>query len=155
MKHIEYGMEYFKESSSFMSKWADKETCEACKALLITPDFLLNNKISRDVMEKVVSTICVTLGIEGGEKSVCKGAVDTMADQLLPAITGGILSPQRVCDEYFHFCQDPVIKELSAESFVERVLKNKPESLKANTFVDDLYKEIAADTKPRKIIRSI
>ena len=54
---------------------------------MLVPDFILNNKVSRGMLETVIADICHYLGIEGGEKSVCTGAVDTMADYLLPALT--------------------------------------------------------------------
>jgi len=95
------------------------------------------------------------MGIYGGVKSVCSGAVEIMSLSVLPALAEGVLSPQRVCDETFHLCSDPVIDELSADKFVERVIGSKPESLKNNDFVDNLYKKIKEDTSPRPIIRSV
>ena len=78
-----------------------------------------------------------------------------MGPYLLPAIANGELSPNRVCNEYFHFCSEPDIQELSLPAFVERVLSDKPDIIKNNDFIQNIYKQIAADPNQRKIVRSI
>ena len=78
-----------------------------------------------------------------------------MAKSLLPAIAGGILSTQRVCDEYLHLCPKPDIKELDIEAYVFKVLSEKPDIIKDNNFVDEIYEKIANDKSQRKTIKSI
>jgi hypothetical protein len=95
------------------------------------------------------------MGIEGGERSVCSGAVKMMADELLPAIAQGILSPQRICDEYLHLCPKPDIEELDVEAYVYKQLSEKPDIIKNNDFMDKIYQKIAADKNDRKTIKSI
>jgi hypothetical protein len=50
------------------------------------------------------------------------GAIDSMAEILLPSLAHGILSPQRICDETLGFCKSPKIQELSADEYVEKRL---------------------------------
>ena len=103
-----------------MEDYQSMLTCDFCQAALVTPDFILENKEIRKVMELVAIELCVSLDIEGGERSVCSGAVKMMAESLLPSIAEGILSPQRVCDELLHLCPKPDVKELDVEAFVFR-----------------------------------
>ena len=106
-------------------------------------------------MEFVASELCITLGIEGGEPSVCRGTVSLMANQLLPAIAEGILSPDRVCDEYLHICNQPHIIEEDIDSYVHNLLSQKPSYIQNNTFIDDLYRKIESDPNPRETVRAI
>jgi hypothetical protein len=76
-----------------MEYYQSKLTCDLCQTALVAPDFLLTNKEIRKALDFIATEICVKMGIEGGERSVCSGAVKMMADELLPAIAYGILSP--------------------------------------------------------------
>jgi hypothetical protein len=62
-----------------------------------------------------------------------------MTVSLIPSLTKGVLSPQRICDEVLHLCASPKIVELSAEEYVQKQLNSKPDLIKNNTFIDDLY----------------
>lgn len=90
-----------------MSSLESKVACDVCTATLAPTDWFLTNSKVRDVLDWIAAEVCIKEGIEGGKKSVCDGAVSMMAKQLLPAIAEGILSPQRVCDEYLHLCKNP------------------------------------------------
>lgn len=78
-----------------------------------------------------------------------------MANSLLPAIAQGIMSPQRICDEYLHLCANPHITEQNVDDYVNNLLASKPEIIKNNDFVDNLYKEIASDPNHRETVRAI
>jgi hypothetical protein len=114
----------------------------------------LNQNITK-ILEYLATHICITFGIEGGEKAVCQGAVSTMAGSLLPAIAEGIMSPQRICDEYLHLCGNPHIIEQDVDTYVNNLLASKPEIIKSNDFVDNLYKKISSDPNPRETVRAI
>lgn len=118
-------------------------------------DGFLNSSTIRSILEKAIGDLCVEFDIEGGEKAVCHGAVNTMADSLLPAIAEGILSSQRVCTEYMHLCDSPDIGQLDVNDYVKKVLSDKPESIKNNDFVDSLYDKIKSDKNERPTIRQI
>lgn len=107
------------------------------------------------VLKEISLLVCEEFKIYGGVHSVCKGAIDMMATPLLPAVADGILSSFRVCDELLHLCPRPVIKELSAEDYVESKLAAKPAKIKHNDFVNGLYKKIANDSGSREVVRSI
>jgi hypothetical protein len=62
-----------------------------------------------------------------------------MVISLAPSLTKGVLSPERVCNEVLHLCISPKIIELSAEEYAKKQIASKPEWIKNNTFVDDLY----------------
>ena len=119
------------------------------------PQSILLNKTITEILEKLATHICISFGIEGGEKAVCQGAVSTMANSLLPAIAEGIMSPQRICDEYLHLCGSPHITEQNVDDYVSNLLASKPEIIKNNDFVDNLYKKIASDPNKRETVRAI
>jgi len=76
---------------------------------------LTNDFIRLDILEPLALLVCEGFKIEGGKKSVCMGAIDSMAQVLLPSLAHGIFSPLRVCDEILGFCKSPDIQELSAD----------------------------------------
>ena len=130
-------------------------TCGLCSAALWPLDEFLINKTIRKGLEWVTMEACEKYKIYGGIHSVCKGTIDIMAESLMPSIESGIFSPQRICDEHFGFCSSPQITELSSESYVNKRLSSKPENIKDNQFVNNLYAKIAADPNTRPIRRSI
>ena len=97
-----------------MEKLGGIFTCEACKISLKPIDLILTEKLSQEFLELIAEEICVTFKIYGGDRDVCKGAIDLMANILLPAIADGVLSSNRVCDELLHLCSSPNIIELNA-----------------------------------------
>ena len=82
--------------------------CSACKAAM-KPATILDNKTVMSGLEWLTKEICEALHIEGGDPSVCKGAINTMAGYLLPALVNGPLSAQHMCDEDLGVCEDFVI----------------------------------------------
>jgi len=78
-----------------------------------------------------------------------------MAVSLLPVIANGILSPNRVCDEFLHLCSSPHINELNADDYASKKISEKPDLIKNNDSIDNLYKKIKADLNHRPIRRSI
>jgi hypothetical protein len=127
----------------------DPVKCGVCTAALTPIDWFLENKYVVEGLEWVALEICEKEKIYGGIPSVCKGTINMMAESVMPAIAEGILSPSRICDEWLGWCSKPVITELHEEDFVKRVLSSKPESIKNNDFVNNIYKTIAADPNPR------
>jgi hypothetical protein len=95
-----------------------KVACNMCTRALGPLDWFLENPTAQAVMDDIAEQICIKEGIEGGKKSVCDGAIVMMTKSLLPAMTEGILSPQRICDELLHVCKSPTIKELDADAYV-------------------------------------
>lgn len=93
MQALEYNMNSMSKAASPLEDYQSRVSCDLCKASLVTPDFILENKQFRKVLEFIATEVCVKMGIEGGERSVCKGGVDLMAESLLPALAEGILSP--------------------------------------------------------------
>jgi hypothetical protein len=74
-----------------------------------------------------------------------------MAEVIIPTLTNFILSPDYLCSRVLSMC-DPIFKELDQNDFINRVLADKPEFLKSNNFVNDLYDSISA--KPRKTFKA-
>lgn len=152
---VEYSLALYKEDLRFLSIFQSQTACGACGVVLEPIDYLLKNKFLTAVLEEIALGVCEIMKIEGGIHSVCKGAIDLMATPLLPAVADGLLSKFRVCDEYFHLCTQPIIKELNADDYVKAKLASKPAITHNNDFVNDLYQKIANDTKEREIVRSI
>ena len=155
LQDIDYGLNTLKKLAEPLEILQGPIGCDLCKAAVSPLNSLLTNPYVMAIGETLAIDICEKFEIEGGIKSVCQGSVDMMAQDLLPALAGGVISPQRICDETLHLCKSPSIEELNVDNFVQKRLASKPELIKNNTFVDDLYKQIAADSNAREVVRSI
>lgn len=60
--------------------------CGLCKVGLKPLDWFFENTTIRSGLEKIALSVCINRKIEGGIPSVCKGAINTMAGDLLPAL---------------------------------------------------------------------
>ena len=65
--------------------------------------------------------------------------VGQMGPIVLTSLADGVINDQRICDELLGACKTPHIKELDLDAYVQRVLSTKPESLKNNDYVNNLY----------------
>ena len=79
-----------------------------------------------------------------------------MADVIIPTLTNFILGPDYLCSRVLGMC-DPIYRELDQNDFIQRVMSDKPESLKSNDFVNKLYDSIAAEQKEgsRKTFKAV
>ena len=152
---IEYQLDKFAKETQFMSSFESKIGCGMCSVAVKPIEGFFENKTIREGLDFIADLLCEHFKIYNGIPSVCKGAITIMAENLLPAIGEGVFSPQRICDEYLHLCSSPHIKELSADDFVKKRLADKPEFLKNNDFLDQVYEKIKASPKDRKTKRSI
>lgn len=74
---------------------------------------------------------------------------------MVPSLTKFLLSPDYVCSRLLKSCHDVDFEVLTHEDYVERVLKDKPEFLEGNDFIDNLYKKIKQSSEPRKTIKAV
>lgn len=152
-------IEYFANKSSKALKplenFQNIITCDACKITLKPLEEIFTNSLSQSLLKFVAKKICVDFKIAGGAEDVCDGMINTMADTLLPVVGNGIISGERICDELLHLCSTPKIQELNADDYVKERLASKPDFLKSNSYVNDIYKKISQSTTQRPIKRSI
>ena len=74
-------------------KFENSITCGMCSAALWPLDTFLTNQTIRKGLEWVSTEYCVKDKIYGGIPTVCSGAIDIMADSVMPSIEAGIFSP--------------------------------------------------------------
>lgn len=111
--------------------------------MFMTPlELFAKSKALQDVFNTFLTEICVLADVKsiGNVRSVCEGGIKFTSEFFFPALAEGVLSPRRVCDENFGFCSSPVITQLSADEYVAKRLASKPDSIKNNDFVNNLYK---------------
>lgn len=154
---LDYRLETVSKATEGVDLFQNNVLCNACSAAVAPINKLLKSKALLALGEFVATGICEHYKMYGGIPSVCRGAIDLMAVDLLPAVADGIFSKQRVCDEVLHACPTPHITELSAESYLKRVLDSKPDFLKDNDYIDNIYEKINSDPNKaqRKMRRSI
>lgn len=60
-----------------------------------------------------------------------------------------------MCNEILGLCKNPHIEELPVEKVAANILSTKPDFLKNDDFINNLYAQIASDTNPREVIKTV
>ena len=129
--------------------WQNPITCGVCHMGINTVDFVLGRDLIRVTLENIISYICsYSLKYE-----VCSGAVNEMGDVVVPQILDFLLSPSYACGRIGGFCSSHQWKTLDSSDYIQRILKDKPDFLKDNDFVNQQYRQINADPSPRKTVK--
>lgn len=82
--------------------------------------------------------------------------VKMMGDIIVPVLAESILSADYLCSYAFKVCEKPKFIELPSSDFVNRLLDSKPESLKANDYLNKIYKKLnKRSNEGKKIIRAV
>ncbi len=110
--------------------------CQACKASVYALDSAIRTKVVTKALEQFGVLVCNQ--IESLNHTVCPGAVTEMGDIIVPVLTNFLLSPDYLCSRVMKICTDP-FEVLDHKEFVTRILSDKPEFLKNNDFVHNLY----------------
>ena len=90
-----------------LQHWNHPIACGLCKIGLKPIDWFFESPTIRKGLDKVAYEVCLKYKIYNGIPSVCKGAIDIMAENLLPALAEGLFSPMRICDEDLGLCNNP------------------------------------------------
>jgi len=86
VQSLEYGLEAFKRATRYLSVFESDLACDSCQAALAPLDAFCNNLKIRQVLVEIVAEVCVIFKVEGGERAVCEGTVEAMADSVMPAL---------------------------------------------------------------------
>lgn len=85
--------------------------------------------------------------------TVCAGAINTMAPVIIPELVDSWGSRQYACSRLLGFCEDTTYRTIDQNVDINRLLDDKPRKIKDNNFLNKIYDEINADTKPRKTLQ--
>lgn len=152
--YLLFSYAYTKENilKSSVGDWLQ---CQTCKASVMALDGGMRTKVVTKSLEEFGVLVCNQ--IETANNTVCPGAVGEMGDIIVPVLANFLLSPDYVCSRILSMC-DPVFKELDQNTFVNRVMAEKPDHLKTNDFVDKLYEGLKAEKAkggaPRKTFKA-
>ena len=69
--------------------------------------------------------------------------ITTFLDPAIEAFTEYVVTKDRVCNEIMQYCHSPVIRQITIEEAVEKILADKPDHIKNDDFVQKMYDEIA------------
>jgi hypothetical protein len=131
------------------SIWQNPITCNTCHFAMNSFDWVLSRQTVRSVLETIITYGC-SFYMNG---TVCDGAVHEMGNVLVPQLTEFVLTGDYSCSRLFGFCSSPSWVTLNHADYIRRVISEKPDIIKNNDFIDNLYKEIENDKKTRETIR--
>ncbi|CAI2361037.1 unnamed protein product [Moneuplotes crassus] len=128
--------------------WQNKLTCSTCRYVTDWFDDIIVFKPFRYTFEKGISLLCTAFV----DYRVCSGAVEAMAEVILPQLASGIFGPEYGCSRMLGFCSDPNFKTLDPQDYIDRVLSDKPEIISDNDYINKKYEMISQDPKERKTV---
>jgi hypothetical protein len=121
--------------------------CKACTLAFDGVDKVFTNEKVISGMEFVATGICDAALFFISDPVVCPGAVHTMGNYVVPLGFEAFVSPNYICDEMWGLCDSPNIEALDLDTYVSNILSTKPDSIKNNDFIDNLYASIYKDGK--------
>lgn len=62
-----------------------------------------------------------------------------MADIIIPVLTESVLEPDYFCSEFLGQCSSKNFYVFEAEQYVNDLLKTKPDTIKDNNYINNLY----------------
>ena len=71
--------------------------------------------------------------------TVCEGGIENMGSPLIESFTSGILDPEYFCENTLVLCHDGDYQMFHAEDYTNKLLSSKPQNIKKNNFLNDLY----------------
>jgi hypothetical protein len=81
--------------------------------------------------------------------------IKMMVDSMYDMIATDLISKNRICNQFLGYCNNPTFKEITLDDYTTRVLSDKPALIQDDNFINNLYSEIKADTKPRKTLKVV
>ena len=102
-------------------------------------DSLLEVDFVHNTILTLASWVCDITGVTGHRFEVCPLLVTQFGEPLFTVIEDYIFTRDRVCNERLGFCKSPIITELDLSTVVNNILATKPESLKNDDYIQNLY----------------
>eukprot|EP00347_Sterkiella_histriomuscorum_P016021 403354796 len=138
--------------SPYINKSGNLLSCSLCKVGMSAFDSVFKSAKSTDIIESVATTVCEDF-IMTQNGTVCHGAVKEMADIIVPVLTESVLDPDYFCSEFLGQCSSNNFYAFQAEQFVNDLIKSKPDIIKDNNYVNNLYQQISG--KQRKTLKVV
>ena len=86
-------------------------------------------------------------------REVCHDMVLQMSDVLMPNLLNSVFKPEYFCSRVSGFCNRPKYIVKSSKKYVDNLIAEKPEHIKDNEFISNLYEEIKQDPNPRPTVK--
>jgi hypothetical protein len=85
------------------------------------------------------------------DPGVCRGLLRRLGGRVVDALSNSILSPDYFCEELAPTCVESGFVQEGHTPYIERVLSDKPNTLKSNDYLNKLYKDIKGKTDRARV----
>ena len=111
--------------------------CKSCLYVFKTIHNFLDKKYGFSFLFQLIGLLCEY--VIQFEKSVCKHAIEMWAPTITDALIEHYLDAEYICTNRL-ICQFDHYKELNADEYATRLLKDKPEKIKPNITSEKILK---------------
>ena len=138
----------------------DSYTCQACDfSLMGVRKFVSNSWLEEMAVDSATAFCYFFLPLAGysNRSRHCKPIIRQFLDPGIVALADYVITKDRVCNEVMGFCHSPTIRQIPIEEAVEKILADKPDLIKNDDFLQNLYDEVASSDikEKRSTIRAV
>ena len=87
----------------------------------------------------IAALVCEIGSTLGHRLTVCPEFVTQFGDPMFTVFEDYLFTRDRICNERLGLCESPIITELDLNTVVDNILATKPESLKNDDFIQNMY----------------
>ena len=139
-----------KRNSGF--DFIENPLCSTCRSYVTTFDNIAMNRTVEFALEAVLSYAC---GVYVLDFETCWGMARSMGRLTVENAVEFILSPNYVCEEIIPVCQKKDYELLEPADYVSRILATKPDAIKGDDYINNVYTKISEDKSERKTIKLV
>ena len=129
--------------------------CSLCRMNIGVLNKAAQNNLLQMLVERAADNMCY-MGRFSLYLDSCKGFSRHIVPGLLDNLSEIVLTPDYLCS-YMSGCEasHPTFEPILAHDYIETILADKPDYLKNDDFIDNLYKEMRGQESERKTISLI
>ena len=113
--------------------------CMTCKMAFGALDKVMDGDSFERLVFSGADALCKFSNLVPDDVMVCPDAINQYESTLFSAVTRYMLGSEHMCTEILGVCENPHIAQVNLEDVVNDLLADKPESIKDDNYVNNIY----------------
>ena len=115
--------------------FGDFAKCQACSLATSKASGILEANSVHNGILKLASIVCEATGAMGHRFKECPLLVKQFGEPMFTVVEDYLLSKERICNEHFGWCKNPVITALDLDTVVDGILATKSEAIQNDDYI--------------------
>ena len=131
-------------------------TCLSCRSSFDLIRFLVKSRPLEHLIVSILTPMCwFHIEFRTDPVKECQPLTEQFFGPAIVAITDHLLTDINMCTRALGFCQTPFLHEITVEEAVDDILRDKPEQIWNDNYINDLYQEIGEDEGERVVLKAV